>query len=239
MKSSLNGIGRLGFLPIIVLVAVFAITCTTQGPAKVSLTVPQDVECLAPDVLTNTLTQLSGSYDEAQKARATFLRAADKSAQCKQQIVSSIMKAMDRPGLDIARDQASYYLWREGSELLGELKASEALDLLISHMGMNDGEWSVSMVHQPALGGIIEMGPIAIPKLRMALGSQDPATRHDVVYCIAQIGGPSALRVLKQALPSESDTCLKRFIQASIKCLDNEKKKLQDNGEWLPAFLCT
>ena len=82
------------------------------------------------------------------------------------------------------------------------------------------------------------MGPIAIPKLRVMLGSQDPATRHDAVYCIAWIGGSSALRVLKQALPSESDKCLKRFIQASIKSLDNKEKKLQGNGEWLPAFLC-
>jgi hypothetical protein len=38
--------------------------------------------------------------------------------------------------------RSGYYLWREGSELLGKLKASEALDLLTSHMRMNDGEWS-------------------------------------------------------------------------------------------------
>ena len=158
MKSSLNGIVRLGFLSITVLVAVFAIAFKTQGPAETSLTVPQGTECLGLDVLTNALTQLSGSYEEAQTARATFLRAANKSADCKQQIVSSIMKAMDKPGLDISRNQRDYYLWREGSRLLGELKATEALDLLISHIGMTDGEWSVSMVHQPALGGIIEMG---------------------------------------------------------------------------------
>jgi len=235
MKGSLNGIARLGFLPITVLVAVFAISSNTQETVK---TIPPDTECLAPQVLTNALTQLSGSYDEGQRARATFLRAANKSARCKQEIVSSIMKAMDRPGLDIRRDQASYYLWREGSRLLGELKASEALDLLISHIGMNDGEWSVSMVHQPALGGIIEMGPIAVPKLSVLLRSPDAASRHDAVYCLSLIGGPSALQALKQALPSESDKCVKRFIQASIKSLDNEEKKLQDNGDWLPAFLC-
>ena len=105
-------------------------------------------------------------------------------------------------------------------------------------MGMSDGEWSVSMVHQPALGGIIKMGPIAIPKLTVALGSQDPATRHDAVYCIAWIGGPTALRVLKQVLPSESDKCNQRFIQATLKSLDNKENNLKDNGEWLPAFLC-
>lgn len=78
MKSSLARIVQLGFLPIIV-VAVFAITFKTQGPAETSLTVPQDTECLGPDVLTNALTQLSDSYDEAQKARVIFLRAAGQS----------------------------------------------------------------------------------------------------------------------------------------------------------------
>jgi hypothetical protein len=238
MQGTLKVTGQLGFLPIFVLLLVFTTTVDPQHAANISRRVPQDSECLSPGVLTNALKQLSESYDEAQRAHTTFIKAASKSARCKQQIVSSIMQAMDKPGLDIRRNQGDYYLWREGSTLLGELKATEALDLLISHMGMSDGEWSVSMVHQPALGGIIEMGPIAIPKLRVVLGSQDPATRQDAVYCIAQIGGPSALRVLKQALPSESDKCIQRFIQASLKSLDNEKNKLKDNGEWLPAFLC-
>ena len=238
MKRTLKVIGQFGFLPIFVLLVIFTTRVDPQHPANISRRVPQDNECLPPGVLTNELKRLSESYDEAQRARSTFINAAGKSAQCKQQIVSLIMQAMDKPGLDIRRNQGDYYLWREGSTLLGELKATEALDLLISHMGMSDGEWSVSMVHQPALGGIIEMGPIAIPKLTVVLGSQDPAMRHDAVYCIAQIGGPAALRVLKQALPSESDKCIQRFIQASLKSLDNEKKKLQDDGEWLPAFLC-
>jgi hypothetical protein len=238
MEGTLKMIGQFGLLPIFVLLVVFTIRVDSQPPANISRRIPPDSEGLSPGVVANALKQLSESYNEAQSAHTTFIKAAGKSARCKQQIVSSIMQAMSKSGLDIRRNQGDYYLWREGSTLLGELKATEALDLLISHMGMSDGEWSVSMVHQPALGGIIEMGPIAIPKLRVMLGSQDPATRHDAVYCIAQIGGPSAFRVLKQALPSESDKCVHRFIQASIKSLDNKKNKLKDSGKWLPAFLC-
>ena len=37
------------------------------------------------------------------------------------------MKAMDKPNLDISRDQASFYLWSEGAVLLGDLKAIESL----------------------------------------------------------------------------------------------------------------
>jgi len=198
----------------------------------------QSTECGDSDKLTNAVKELGGSYDDGQKGRVTLLEAAAKSRKCKKQIVSLIMKAMDKPDLDLSRDQASYYLWREGSTLLGELKATEALDLLISHIGINDGEWSVTMVHQPALGGIIEMGSIAIPKLSVLLRSPDRASRHDAVYCLSFIGGASALQALKQALPSETDSCTKRFLQVSIRGLDNQKKILKDNGEWLSAFLC-
>jgi len=237
MKGTLKMIGECWFLMIVVLVV--SATGLSQQQGDTTLSIPPGAACVSQDVLTNTLRQLSGKSDDAATARATFLQVASKSTQCKAQVVSSIMKAMDKPDLDIRRNQADYYLWREGSRLLGELKASESLDLLISHIGMNDGEWSVSMAHQPALGGIIEMGPIAIPKLSVLLKSQDPSLRHDAVYCVSWIGGPSALRVLKQALRSETDKCIKRLIRASIAGLDNKRNKLQNNGEWLQAFLCT
>ena len=48
----------------------------------------------------------------------------------------------------------------------GDLKAAQSLDLLLSHIKMTDGEWSATMTHQPALEGIIRMGPVAIPKLK-------------------------------------------------------------------------
>jgi len=38
-----------------------------------------------------------------------------------------VMNAMDKPDLDISRDQAHATLWREGAILLGELKAMESL----------------------------------------------------------------------------------------------------------------
>ncbi len=195
--------------------------------------------CLTPDDLTKALKQLSGNYNEAETVRPILLRTAKKSRHCRQQIVSAIMTAMDEPGLDISRDQMSYYLWLRGSELLGELKAEEALDLLVSHILMSNGEWSVTMSQQPALGGIIAMGPIAVPKLRPLLRSSDLGKRHFAVYCIAQIGGLSALQALKRALPSETDACTKRFIKASITALDNKKHLFKDKPDWLTAFLCT
>lgn len=239
----MNGKSRMisGLGPLVV-VAFFSGPAMLLGHSERERSAPlaanQDTKCLASENLANALAQLSGGYAEAHEARATLLKAAARSRMCREHVISLIMNAMDKPDIDIRRNQATYYLWREGSDLLGELRATQALDLLISHLGINDGEWSASMVHQPALGGIIKIGPIAIPKLSAALGSSDPNLRHDAVYCIALIGGRTALSALKQALPSESDQCVRRFIRISISSLDNEKNILKNDAEWFSAFLC-
>jgi hypothetical protein len=149
------------------------------------------------------------------------------------------MKAMDKPNLDISKDHESDLIWREGAMLLGDLKAKQSLDLLISHITMSDGEWSITMVHQPALDGIIRMGKLAIPKLRAKLTDSDTQVRHASVYCLAWIGGPSVRSAFQQALPHESDPCVKRFIEVSLDTIDPKSGELKpDRSRWLSAFLC-
>jgi HEAT repeat protein len=141
--------------------------------------------------------------------------------------------------LDTAHDQTSHYLWREGSNLLGDLKATQALDLLISHLAMDDGDYSESMAHQPALWGVIKIGSSAVPKLENALvHSPDPAMRWSAIYCLSFIGGHSAVMVLRRAFPLEHNECLSRFIDVSIKSLSNKQYKLKDTGKWSLAFAC-
>jgi len=196
--------------------------------------------CLAEQDITKAVLSLSATFGDAQDAGKLLLTSSRLSSICRQQIIAAIMKAMDKPDLDIRRDQASDDLWREGAALLGDLKATQALDLLLSHIEMNDGEWSITMIHQPAIEGIIRMGPIAIPKLSvMLLNSPDRELRRDFVYCIAWIGGASARRALQQALPAESDPCIRRFIRVSINTVDIKSGGLKsDSGQWLAAFLC-
>ena len=149
------------------------------------------------------------------------------------------MKAMDRPDLDFTHDKESYYLWLYGAELLGDLKAAEALDLLISHLDVIDrNRFSTSMNHEPALKGVVKMGPIAIPKLDVVLrNSPDPALRSDAVYCIATIGGPSAVRSLREALDSETDACVSRNIRVSPDSFD-ESGTIKDRRKWFAGLEC-
>jgi len=197
------------------------------------------VRCLTEDQLAKAVQSLSQAYNEAQMAQRLLRQSSRRSSTCRKQIIAAVMKAMDKPDLDISRDQASADLWREGAVLLGDLKATQSLDLLLSHITMTDGEWSSTMVHQPALEGIIRMGPVAIPKLQKLLRNQDWQTRHDAVFCIANIGGPPALRAIKAAVSNESHSCVKGLMLASIQAIDVKHGGIKaDNGEWAKAFMC-
>jgi len=173
------------------------------------------------------------------QAQAWLRNKSGESEQCRAEVIAALMKAMDRPNLDFTHDKDSYYLWLYGAELLGELKASEALDLLVSHLNlMNRHLYSSSMTHQPALKGVTKMGPIAIPKLDTVLRhSPDPKLRFDAVYCIATIGGPSAVRSLREALDSESDECVSHAIRVSLDSFD-AGGKIKDRMDWFLNLAC-
>ncbi len=161
------------------------------------------------------------------------------SQRCRAEVIAALMKALDRPNIDFTADNDSYHLWRYGAELLGELKATEALDLLIPRLVlMNKGAISTSMNHRPALKGVVKMGAAAIPKLDAALRSNpDPDVRFQAVLCIAMIGGPEAASTLREVSNSESDECVRRIINVSLENFD-DNGNLKDRSRWSSSIAC-
>lgn len=132
-----------------------------------------------------------GRYEDQQKAVARLKADAGQSATCRKQVIATVMSAMDQPNVDLTGGTPQFFLWHYGALLLGELKATEALDLLIANLDRHDGG-GFPFNHYPALGGVIDMGEIALPKLQTVLKeNSDHFKRHLTVFCIALIGaGP-------------------------------------------------
>jgi hypothetical protein len=200
--------------------------------------------CLSHSDVSSALHKLSSAqtYSEQQGALILLRADAGRSPICRKQIIGALIAALDKPNLDLLSDRPSFYLWHYGSKLLADLKAVEALDLLIAHLELNDGS-SFPLNHYPALGGVIDMGEIALPKLDAVLRQNpDRNTRRYAAFCIASIGGPSAKRVLKQSVATESDHCVAAFITASLEAFNN--KILPDHivsenrTRWYGTFLC-
>lgn len=194
----------------------------------------------------------SREYAQVERARNMLLGYAKKSSACRNEVIRALMKEMDKPNLDFERDVVAYLVWREGSQLLGELRATEALDLLIAHLDMTNGFHSSSQAFQPALLGVRQMGETAIPKLAVAIRENpQPSVRKAAAYCLTEIGGIAAMEVLKQAQASEYNECVARFIDISLSTFGYKSKSgriLFDNDapqadaearrNWLTAFEC-
>jgi hypothetical protein len=168
------------------------------------------------DAINNGLS--SEEWDHNNQTRKTLLLYADKSSECRTEIVKGLIDAMNKPNVNFVLDERSYHLWSMGSAILGELKAVEALDVLIDHLDLNDGNFSASMVHQPAVHGVEKMGVIAVPKLRLALQyNKNRDIRLAAALCLADIGEPEAMNAMKVALSSQTDKCVRQFIELSLK----------------------
>lgn len=192
----------------------------------------------------------SGEYTQIELARNTLLSYAKKSPACRKEVVAGLMQSMDKPDLNFERDLSDYFVWREGSQLLGEMNATEALDLLISHLDLTNGLHSASKVFQPAILGVRQMGPAAIPKLAVALQSPKARVRMAAAYCLTHIGGVSAMNALSHAQAGETNQCVARFISISLNTFSYKSKgriafdnkapqaNVDARRNWLMAFEC-
>lgn len=222
----------------------FAISCNTvesdgkSGMSPGTVVEPQ-TRCLTKEEYEGHLLALSNASSAAAgDASQELLHVAAESEPCRAEVVSVLIKAMDKPNLDFRHDLEAYRLWRAGAEILGDLRATEGLGLLISHLNLTGSDFSTSMKHQPALEGVIKIGVPALPKLEEVLKHDpDPSMRHAAVFCIATIGGPTAVRSLGEALSAESDMCVRRFIEASLDNFD-ELGQIKNRGAWFSGFVC-
>lgn len=201
--------------------------------------------CVSKDELSGAIRSMSSPLDDSKltQVRQIIVDNAKRSEKCRTQIVNALMTAMDKPNIDFAHDPESYNTWTYGAHFLGELKAAEAVDLLLAHLKDTDG-LSASMSHFPAIDGVITMGSIAIPKLSGVLRKHpDRYMRRGAAFCIAEIGGPTATNSLHDALANETDQCNRQFLGVSIKALENRQQPNQitadDRAEWYSALYCS
>ena len=158
---------------------------------------------------------MSGEDPDAKDSVNRLVSASGSSTQCRGEIIQNLVFAM-RLNSDL-RYPARFNLWFHGADVLSALKAVEALDFLIDHLNESDGHFSSGMIHQPAVAAVTRMGSAAVPKLAEALKHHsDRDVRLTVALCLIEIGGDDATNALKKAAKTDSDECVRRFIELSL-----------------------
>src|SRR5689334_15113903 len=160
---------------------------------------------------------------EVAKVSETLLKARTVN-RCRKQVVQALISSMAQATNPTTNQYENFFLWLHGASLLADLQATEALDLLIANIDFTDGlSASIGESHFPALVAILRIGQPAIPKLRLVLSNDSESSRRKfAAFCIAYIGGGEAKMALKDALPRETDPCVKGFLETSLKAFDNK-----------------
>lgn len=200
--------------------------------------------CMTESDVAHALRRLanSDSTTEQQAITATLHDNASQSGECRSQLVTLLISTLDKTDRDLLLNRSSFFLWHYGSKLLAELKAVEALDLLIANFDLHDGT-PFPFDHHPAIVATTHIGEEAIPALKSTLdGSSDDSTRRYAVFCLAQIGGKDAKQVLHERLVSESNCCVRNCIRASLEAFENAALPNQITSEhrtkWYVTFMC-
>jgi hypothetical protein len=200
--------------------------------------------CMSESEVSDALQRLANSNKttEQQTIAATLRNNASQSTQCRKQLVTFLIASLDNSDRDLSLNRSSFFLWHYGSKLLADLKAVEALDLLIANFDLHDGT-PFPFDHHPALVTAANIGEEAIPALKAVLdGSRDNSTRRYAVFCLAQIGGRAAKQVLHDRLAVESNCCVSNCIRASLVAFENkgfpDHITSEHRTKWYTTFMC-
>ena len=211
--------------------------------ARASNTFTQQVplaQCFHDNELSKSLATLKLQMGpDVRKVYQSLLAKGRSAPGCRIQLVQALIRGLEQ---GTGNRIENSFLWQNGASMLADLNATEALDLLIANIDFSDG-FESSLNDFPAVVAILKIGAPAIPQLETVLRKDSvPHRRKFAAFCIVYIGGGQAKRALKDALPVETDACVKNFLELSLKAFDNKANPNHIssalNGKWLAAFYC-
>jgi len=233
-------------LPLVLVLPMWtAVGATNARSSKMIMRSFRFPQCFQDAELNESVATLKqqGGADVARVSESLLIKARTSPA-CRRQVVQALIRSLAQTTNPKANQYENFFLWLHGASLLADLKATEALDLLIANIEFTDG-WSASISesHFPALVAILKIGEPAIPKLQHTLTNDtSPNRRKFAAFDIAYIGGSEAKKALSTAISSETDPCVKNFVKVSLQAFDNKAKpnhiSSELNGKWLSAFYC-
>jgi hypothetical protein len=120
--------------------------------------------------------------------------------------VIDLLRSCDSGGVSVGELGRDYSLWVAACDALGELKATEAIDLLLDHLVDGRGMESVLMPY-PVPPALVKVGPEVIPKLTEAALKPNASTQYRgcAVVVLGEIGGRRAMKALSRMERTETD----------------------------------
>jgi hypothetical protein len=202
-------IAKLLRLQLMSCLALIAICAGANGCALCATRLSED-ECReAPSSMT---TLRSADQRERERAKKSILDFARRSSISRQCVIKKTLKIVTEVSIDRDKGAKSFWNspgrfqeWSDATDILGTLRAMEALDVLIDCLDCNDGRFGLSIGPFPATRAVVKFGDQATQKLEAALQQKPPGIRVMAVQALHAIGGEKAKSILLEALKRETN----------------------------------
>jgi hypothetical protein len=208
-----NGVGWLAALGVSLFVFTLIVWSNTSrhalpGPGNVAtLTSAQVKEKNGPQLDQVVRDLRSDKESERANAKKALLTLANKSAANRESVIKELVRIIKSPrrSEEFVKDPTLYLEWREVTDLLGSIRAVEAIDDLVECLDCNNGVFGLSPDLFPATRAVIRIGQEAIPRLSQVFEHRPPLTRYLAAIALSQIGGDMAKIALEKAMRIEKD----------------------------------
>jgi PBS lyase HEAT-like repeat len=135
------------------------------------------------------------SIETQQNVHDSLLSIAGQTPEARAEVIEALLQVMEDPQ---ARGESSIdYRWTVAVDVLGELKATEAIDLLIKNLdqtGQNDV--CISLSYHPVARALARIGEPAIPQLmEVWANSSNDEIRHQAEVALVNIGEPAKAKM--------------------------------------------
>lgn len=168
----------------------------------------------------------SENQGERDDAKQGILTLADKSEQARQGVIDELIKLATAPGgsAELMASRERFLEWKEATDILGVLKATEAVDTLIQCLDCDIGVSGLGPGRYPAAIAIIRIGDEAIPKLASALAEKPTGIKFMAAQALYSIGGEKAKEILEEASRRERDRQTADMIKSLLRDWNNSGK---------------
>jgi len=209
--------------------SLMSVTCRearSRGISRASSNAIADSGSVQDQRVKDLITALSSTSGD--QAAADLLSFANQSTAQRDSIVQSLIADVNKHdelnGTHAILFDTLIY-WIRVTRVFDELKATEALDVMIRciHCG---NEQTGSQNVRPAFSALANLGSLAVPKLAAALRTHpDYYVRSQIALCLGEIGGPEATKALKQALRNERDKEVVHHIKWGLATIAGDPSK--------------
>jgi hypothetical protein len=167
-----------------------------------------------------------GNESERSAAKVILVEQSSKSVTARATLINALLPSIKGPNrsVEFMRNPDLYKQWRPVVELLGTIRAVEAIDYLIECLDCNTGLFSLSPDTFPATRAIIRIGDQAIPALSRAIEDRTPLERYLAAVALTEIGGEKARAIVEKAARREKDKELAIDFRNLLKNLNNSNK---------------